>query len=97
MQKVILKKSDKKDKKLKVTFADTNKTVYFGAQGYSDYTKHKDFARMKRYEARHKKKEDWNNPLTAGFWSKWILWNKPDLQKSIKDTQKKFNLKIVQS
>lgn len=21
--------------------------------------------------------EDWSNPLTAGWWSRWLLWSKP--------------------
>jgi len=73
-----------------------NKTVNFGAKGYSDYTIHKDEERMHRYENRHKKRENWKKSgiNTAGFWSKWILWNKPSLIGSIKDTEKRFNIKI---
>ena len=73
------------------------KKIHFGADGYSDYTKHKDEKRMKRYIARHKPREDWTNRgiKTAGFWSRWILWNKPSLQSSIKETEKKFNIDIV--
>ena len=47
---VYFEKSDKKDKKYKVTIPNynngTTKTIYFGAAGYSDYTKHKDKKRM---------------------------------------------------
>jgi hypothetical protein len=31
---------------------------------------------------------------TAGFWSKNILWNKPTLKASIRNAEKKFNIKI---
>ena len=31
---------------------------------------------------------------TPGFWAKHILWNKPSLEASINDTEKKFGLKI---
>ena len=57
------------------------KTVHFGANGYSDFTIHKDPERMKRYDARHKTNENWTKSgiYTAGFWSKWILWSKPSL------------------
>lgn len=71
---------------------NTMHTVHFGAKGYSDFTQHHDEARKKRYLARHKKREDWSNPLTAGFWSRWVLWNLPDLQASIEDTKHKFHL-----
>jgi hypothetical protein len=37
--------------------------------------------------------EDWNNP-SPGFFSRWLLWNKPSLKASIKDTEKRFNIKI---
>ena len=72
------------------------KTVHFGATGYSDYTKHKDKERMFRYSSRHKKRENWGKSGlgTAGFWSKWILWNKPTLAASITDTKKKFGITI---
>jgi len=91
---IILKKSTNPDKKYMVTLG--NKTVHFGAKGYSDYTIHKNRDRMLRYENRHKKRENWTKSgiETAGFWSKWILWNKPSLLGSIKDTEKRFNIKI---
>ena len=88
-------------KKYKVTIFRPNKrkkTVQFGAKVYSDYTKHKDIVRKKRYIARHKPRENWNKSGidTAGFWSRWILWNKPTLSSSIKNTEKKFKVKIIQ-
>lgn len=66
--------------------------IKFGAYGMSDYTQHKDIKRKELYEARHKVREDWTDPKTAGFWSKWILWNKLSLEASLKDTLKRFNL-----
>lgn len=90
-----LRKSNKAGKKYMVTI--DKKTVHFGATGYSDYSKHKDTDRMKKYINRHKSRENWKKSgiKTAGFWSRWILWNKPSLQSSITDTKKKFNIKIV--
>ena len=94
-----LQKSDKKDKKFKVTIVkpnEKNKIVYFGASGYSDFTKHKDKERMKRYDNRHKSRENWTKSgiTTAGFWSKWILWSKPSLEEAKKYTANKFNITI---
>ena len=91
---ILLKKSTNPEKKYMVTI--DNKTIHFGAKNYSDYTLHKDEDRMKRYENRHRSREIWNKSgiKTAGFWSKWILWNKPSLNSSIKFTEKKFNIKI---
>ena len=91
---VILQKSNHPNKKLMVTIG--NKTVHFGAKNYSDFTKHKDRSRMHRYSNRHRSRENWSKSgiKTAGFWSKWILWNKPSLLASIKDTEKRFNIII---
>ena len=69
------------------------KTVPFGAKGMSDYTKHKTYKRKLRYLSRHKgMHENWNDPVTPGALSRWVLWNKPSLRASIKDFKKKFNL-----
>jgi L-rhamnose mutarotase len=69
---------------------DDKKTIPFGARGISDYTIHRDDERKERYINRHKKNEDWNNIYTAGFWSRWILWNKPSISESIRDTNNRF-------
>jgi len=81
-------------KKLMAIFTDGDdiKTVHFGAKGYEDYTIHKDKKRKEMYINRHNKNEDWNDPYTAGSLSRWILWNKPTIEDSIKDYRKRFNL-----
>ena len=91
---VKISKSKNKTKKLMAVFTDGSfkKTIHFGAKGYSDYTQHKDKQRQKRYLIRHKKRENWNNPMTAGALSRWILWNKPSLHASILDFKKRFKL-----
>ena len=93
--KIILQKSKSPDKKFMVTI--DSKTVNFGAKGYSDYTKHRNKSRMHRYENRHKSRENWKKSgiKSAGFWSKWILWNKPGFKESVKDTEKRFGVKII--
>jgi hypothetical protein len=96
---VYLQKSSKPEKKFMVTVIHndgTHKKVHFGLSGFSDYTIHKDKARMKRYEGRHKSRENWGitGIDTAGFWSKWILWSEPSLDKAVKNTAKKFKITI---
>lgn len=93
---VKIKKSNNKGKKLVAEFIysdGTKSKTHFGASGYSDYTKHKDSERKERYLARHEVNEDWNNPTSAGALSRWVLWNKPDLEESIEDYERRFNLK----
>lgn len=89
--------SDKKGKKYDATFrsksgSDDEVVVSFGQKNASDYTKHKDDDRKKLYLARHEKNEDWNDPMTPGALSRWILWNKKTLKASIDDFRKRFNL-----
>ena len=94
--KVVFNEATSKGKKLKAVFFKDGKkvkTVQFGASGYSDYTKHKDNDRKERYINRHKVREDWNDYMSAGALSRWILWNKKTLSASIKDYKKRFNLK----
>lgn len=91
-QTVYLKVSNKPGKKFMVKVDGT--VVHFGARGYSDYTKHKDKERMQRYLDRHRKGENWNlsGIKTAGFWSRWLLWNKPSIEESKKSIASKFNV-----
>ena len=71
---------------------NTGKKLYFGAKGYSDFTIHKDPARKQRYIDRHKDRENWSKSGidTAGFWSRWLLWNKPTMEASYNDIKKLF-------
>lgn len=73
---------------------DDGDKVKFGAIGYEDYTQHKDKDRKRLYLNRHKKREDWNDPKSAGALSRWILWNKPTLEASIKHYVKKFSMDL---
>jgi len=88
-----LYKSSKTNKKYLIITPD-GKNINFGDNRYFDYTQHKDPSRKQLYLNRHKKRENWTNPNTAGFWSRWLLWNKPDIRESIKDIQEKFNIYI---
>ena len=91
----ILEPSPISKKKWRAT-SPTGKKVDFGAVGYEDYTIHLDPDRKDRYVARHQARENWNKSGidTAGFWSRWLLWNKPDFMESVKDIEKRFNIKI---
>ena len=98
MTEFYLEPSDKKTKKWMVSYINPESgrvnSIQFGAKGMSDFTIHKDKKRKERYIKRHQANEDWNDPLTAGFWSRWLLWNKPTLKASINDMEKRFDIKI---
>ena len=101
MRKFIIEPSKVKSKKFVVyeEFDDgtISKRVNFGATGYEDFTMHKDSDRMDRYIMRHRSGENWSKTgiMTAGFWSRWILWNKPSMRGSINDTKDRFDIKIT--
>ena len=94
---VSIKPSTSSGKKMMAIFYDTSKkkvkTTHFGAIGYEDYTTHGDLTRKMNYLGRHKSTENWNDYMTAGALSRWILWNKPTIKASIDDYIGKFNLK----
>jgi len=105
---VKIKTSDKPDKKYMAIFLIDNektKTVHFGSKGMRDFTlinnKSSQFYLPKTldrnvvkdaYIRRHRAREDWTNPLTAGALSRWILWDKRSLDSSIKAFKKRFKL-----
>ena len=92
----VIRKSHKAEKKYDAIFVKPDGreiTTSFGLNPYSDFTKHKDVTRRGRYLSRHKGMgENWNDPTSAGALSRWILWNKPTLRRSIKDFKRRFSL-----
>ena len=73
------------------------KTIHIGQAGADDFTKTGDTAQKDRYITRHKKNENWTKSgiTTAGFWSRWLLWNKSSLSASKKDIENKFKVNIT--
>lgn len=94
--RVVISNSDNKDKRMKAVFYDKDKrvrTTHFGLKGGSTFIDHKDEKKKKAYLARHtRNNEDWNDYMSAGSLSRWILWSKPTMSESIRDYKKKFSL-----
>jgi hypothetical protein len=82
--------NDGKHKYYIVTKSD--KKIYFGQASASDFTHHKNEERKNRYILRHQKNEEWGKSGidTAGFWSRWLLWNKPTIRESYEDIKNRF-------
>ena len=77
MVKMIVKKSNKPDKKLMAIFTKDNgrtKTTHFGQATADDYTLTKDKEQRKRYRDRHKKDLSTGDYTRAGYLSYYILW-----------------------
>lgn len=89
-------KSPNPDKKLRAIFTDEDgkeTKIDFGDSSASDYTIHKNKLRKDLYLSRHKAREDWLHPMSAGSLSRWILWNTSDLEKNVKLFKSRFHLK----
>ena len=94
---VKISKSTRRGKKYMAAI-EGGPTVHFGAAGYEDYTQHGDEKRKASYLARHETRETWTlqGVKSAGFWARWILWNKRSLTASIADVNKRFGSLHVQ-
>lgn len=67
--------------------------VSFGAKGYEDYTQHHDRLRRANYLSRHRTRENWNNPMSAGALSRWILWgDSTSIQTNVRRFKQRFSL-----
>ena len=91
----ILTPSRRQSKKWTIT-TPQGKKIHFGAKGYQDYTQHHDKARQMNYITRHEATgvEQWDNPQTAGWWSRWLLWERPNLDEAIDNIRNKFNIHV---
>jgi hypothetical protein len=97
-----IKPSPKSEKRFRATFCKckvkneckgtNHKVVDFGQKGGSTFIDHKDEEKKKNYLARHRVREDWSDPTSAGALSRWLLWNLKTLSASITDFKKRFNL-----
>jgi len=93
--KVILDVSTKKNKKFMVALED-GREIHFGQKGFSDFTQHKDPKRKELYIKRHRKKENWeaSGIDTAGWWSRYLLWELPNIDDAIHNIEEKFGVEI---
>ena len=86
------------NKRFKAVFYDRNKekvkTTQFGDKRYDNYTIHKDKKRKELYRKRHHK-DKIDDPMSAGSLSWYLLWNKEDLEASIKDYEQRFGFRFV--
>ena len=84
--------SNKKDKRYTATFKD-GKKISFGSKGAKTYVDSATQQTKDAWIARHKVRENWNDPKTAGSLAKHILWgNSKSLKENIKTFKKKFNV-----
>jgi hypothetical protein len=78
-----------KMKKWRAIFKDGTHTD-FGHIAYEDFTDGIPESRKIAYLNRHRKRENWDDPKSAGALSRWILWNETTIEKSLKDYKRRF-------
>jgi len=102
---LILMHSPLTTKKYRIIFPPTSSTphhVDFGDINYNDYIIYnlhfgKSVADIRRenYLARHAEREDWTDPYSAGFWSRFLLWEKRSLKSAIKNIERMLGVNIL--
>jgi len=96
---VKISKSDRADKRFVAVFTDKDgkkvKTTHFGLKNPSTgaYIDHNNLKKKINYLKRHKPNENWNDYMSAGSLSRYILWNKKTYKDSVDDYKKRFKLK----
>ena len=92
MRFISLKKSNKPNKKLVITFSEPNLTIHFGSKNSSTFLDHHDKVKRSNYLKRHKVNEDWNQ-INAGSLSAYILWgDSSDMYSNLIYYLEKFNI-----
>ena len=86
--------SSRKNKRLSVTISSNNgfsKRVHFGQPGAFTFFDGADEAKRNNYVKRHSVREDWSDPLTAGFHSRFVLWSFREKQRKKIEKEIKAN------
>tara|TARA_B100001250_G_C19765050_1_gene774325 strand:- start:285 stop:635 length:351 start_codon:yes stop_codon:yes gene_type:complete len=99
-KKIILEKSNKKDKRFKVTMKNfpnmEDHSHHFGSKGGKSYIDSRTDQEKKNWFSRHKDDKGFNNIHSGIYYSKNLLWgDNKSLKKNIKDLEKKLNAKII--
>jgi hypothetical protein len=85
-------KSPNPEKKWRAVF-DDGTTTDFGQAGATDYTLSKDKLRRANYLSRHRSRENWNDPKSAGALARWILWgDSTSFEENVRAYRRRFLL-----
>ena len=90
----LLSRSNRPSKKYKIVpSGGIGRAVHFGDSNYEDYTIHHNEARKQQYLLRHQGEYE-TFRHQAGFWARWLLWNKFTLREAIQDLERRFPIKV---
>ena len=91
---ISLEPSTRPNKKYMIMFNDPKKTIHFGSKNSKTYLDHKDKKKRFNYLQRHYPNENWDNPLSAGALSAFLLWGpSTDLKTNLKEFLRRFNIR----
>ncbi len=100
--KVEIMKSKYPDKKYTIILyypddGKKRKTLQIGQAGAEDFILGASETKKNSYIKRHQARENFgiSGIDTRGFWSRWLLWEKPSLTEAIKNIEKKFDVDII--
>ena len=99
MSKIILSKSKRKGKRLKVEMRNfngiTDHTHLFGSDIGQTFIDHKDPKKRSAWIARHSVSKFWDNIHSPLFYSRILLWETDNLQKNIRILAKMLNTTVI--
>ena len=94
METYILKKSDRKGKRLVIIMPDRAHRHDFGSDVGKTFVDGRSEKEKLAWEARHRLDKGWNVKHSSIYYSRHLLWNTKDLKKNIKLLEKKDNIRI---
>jgi hypothetical protein len=84
--------STRKGKRFMVTFSN-GVTTHFGQAGGRTYIDEGDKDKREAYLKRHKARENWDDPYSAGALSRWLLWgDSTDLETNHRSFMRRFKV-----
>lgn len=99
MSKVIISKSKRKGKRLKVEMTGfegmKDHSHHFGSDVGQTFVDHKDPKKKSAWVARHSVNKNWDNVHSPIFFSRILLWETPDFKKNIRILAKMLNTTII--
>lgn len=78
--KLVIEPSVKQTKRLKAVYTledGKTKTLHFGSPDAYTFYDGADGEKRENYIKRHRVNEDWNDIYSAGFLSRFVLWERP--------------------
>ena len=92
MKTYVLRKSKRKGKRFEINMGDHSH--HFGSDVGKTFIDGRTEKEKEAWIARHKNDKNWDNKHSGIYHSRFLLWHKPTLKESIKDYEKKHNVKI---